>query len=112
LRQGGLEDILIYSGLTAPALLAAYPWVQSLSAALVAGPFDQNRPAREIYRGSANQELTLFDQALAPLYQTWAKQTQRQAQTLVAAGRLWLLGIPGLGDYERLVATTARLAAP
>jgi anaerobic ribonucleoside-triphosphate reductase activating protein len=102
-QAAGWADVLIYSGFKAEELLTAHPWLPGLAAALVDGPFEEGRPSREPWRGSANQGLTLFRPELAGLYEKWRHDEKRKVQIIVSdSGSIHFLGIPGLGDYDRL----------
>jgi anaerobic ribonucleoside-triphosphate reductase activating protein len=103
-QAAGWADVLIYSGFLMKELLAAHPWLPDLATAVVDGPYEQGRPSREIWRGSAGQTLTLFKPELAGLYETWRHDETRKAQIIVSepGGFVRLLGIPGPGDYDRL----------
>jgi anaerobic ribonucleoside-triphosphate reductase activating protein len=113
LREKGLKDILVYSGRRLSELEPLCPWIPRLVTALVDGPFEIDRPCREIYRGSAGQKLHIFDKTLKPAYRRWARQTRRQVQILSGESSLRLLGIPGRDDYDqlnRLLAENSRQA--
>jgi anaerobic ribonucleoside-triphosphate reductase activating protein len=103
-QAAGWVDALIYSGFLIKELLAAYPWLPDLATAVVDGPYEQGRPSREIWRGSAGQTLTLFKPELTELYEKWRHDETRKVQIIVSEpdGSVRLLGIPGPGDYERL----------
>jgi anaerobic ribonucleoside-triphosphate reductase activating protein len=104
LRGEGIRDVLAYTGFEAAGLLAEFPWVPELVSALVDGPFDLNEPSQEIFRGSRGQKLFIFDPSLDPMYSGWSKQTKRQAQFLLERGRIRILGVPAIGDYEKAFA--------
>jgi anaerobic ribonucleoside-triphosphate reductase activating protein len=112
LKRGGLKDALVYSGYPTKELLAQYPWVPMLVAALVDGHYRENEPSLEIFRGSRNQRLTVFRQDLAPTYAAWSERKKRQAQFIVANGQIRALGIPARGDYERAFAVAEARLAP
>ena len=102
-REAGWADVLIYSGFLVRELLAAHPWLPILAAAVVDGPYEQGRPSREPWRGSAGQKLTLFKRDMAEPYERWQNEKQRKVQIAVSeASTMRLLGIPGQGDFDRL----------
>ena len=103
IQSAGWLDVLIFSGFSMKDLLAAHPWLPTLAAAVVDGPYEQNRPSRESWRGSAGQKLTLFKADLAELYKKWQNDEKRKVQIIVSeTGVVRLLGIPGQGDFSRL----------
>ncbi|MDR1084333.1 MAG: radical SAM protein [Deltaproteobacteria bacterium] len=102
LKTHGLRDILVYSGEKKDTLLKKYPDLTDFISALVDGPYEQDRPSKEIFRGSAGQTLHVFDEGLKEMYQAWSARTQRQVQILVSQNRIRLLGIPGQGGFDRL----------
>jgi anaerobic ribonucleoside-triphosphate reductase activating protein len=106
LRSGGIEDILVYTGYWAYDLTEEFPWIEKYISALVDGPFERQNPSKEIFRGSDNQSLNIFeyrDYFITRSYLNWKKVEKRQAQIVVDPDlRLRILGIPGPGDYDHL----------
>ncbi|MDR0549304.1 MAG: radical SAM protein [Deltaproteobacteria bacterium] len=107
-RANGLDDVLVYSGYLVEELLVKWPWLPKLTTAIVDGPYLQNEPSTEIFRGSKNQKLTVFDPAFAGPYAAWAKEKKHKAQFLVGQGQIRILGIPKPGDYEKAYAAAAK----
>jgi hypothetical protein len=112
IRHQGIHDILVYTGFWAKDLLERHDWLPDLVSALVDGPYEARNPSPEIFRGSTNQNLWLFDSTLASLYQTWSRQTKRQAQILALKCQIRLLGVLGPHDYEPVAAAIDQLASP
>jgi anaerobic ribonucleoside-triphosphate reductase activating protein len=104
IKRSGLKDILVYTGFDATELLARHAWIPELIAALVDGPYKESEPSAEIFRGSRNQKIAIFDQTLAPQYHSWSKRKKRQAQIILENGQIRILGVPGEGDYDKAFA--------
>ncbi|MGA2826287.1 MAG: 4Fe-4S single cluster domain-containing protein [Streptosporangiaceae bacterium] len=98
-------DILLYTGYTYSAVSRRYATVLALVDAIISGPYVASKPSRHPWMGSANQVLTLltgrakdrFTEPVGP----------RQLQISADGGRIWMTGIPGRGDLERLQALLA-----
>ena len=102
-RWAGLTDVLIYSGFLVRDLLAAYPWLPLLAAAVVDGPYERDRPSLAPWRGSAGQALTVFQSSLAETYAQWQLDSARKSQIILSeSGTIRFLGIPAPGDADRL----------
>jgi anaerobic ribonucleoside-triphosphate reductase activating protein len=102
LREGGIKDILVYTGRKFHCLSKAYPWLFELVSALVDGPFEESRPTDAIWKGSAGQKFYLVDSALKEDYQPWLYGSERRVQVVPCAEGLRVLGIPKIGDYGGL----------
>jgi anaerobic ribonucleoside-triphosphate reductase activating protein len=109
LRETGISDILVYSGFLGQELLAKYPTISTLVTALVDGAYETLNPSKEIFRGSKNQKLWLFDQNLKDIYDKWSCQTQRQVQIIASQGQIRLLGVPKGRDFENIMDEVASL---
>jgi anaerobic ribonucleoside-triphosphate reductase activating protein len=100
-----LGDVLIYSGYRAEVLLERHPEFFSdppLAAALVDGAFERGNLTGSAWKGSENQELTIWKKEFSSRYEEWAKRTARSLQR-VKNGNTWiLLGIPRQEDVARL----------
>lgn len=101
-REGGLRDILVYSGWRVQGLLEAWPWIPVLVSALVDGPFEESRPTESPWKGSEGQGLTVFDPGLEGLYARWRDSGERPLQLVPFPGGLRILGIPRIGAYDRI----------
>lgn len=97
----GIADILLYTGRDCSLLLGKYPWIASYCACVVDGPFRRDLPDETAWRGSANQKAWLF-RAL-PGYAAWLREKKGRLQTVVAGNKVYMLGIPRIGDAEYLL---------
>jgi anaerobic ribonucleoside-triphosphate reductase activating protein len=104
IKKNGVDDALIYSGYLASELLLSFPWLKELATALVDGPFKENEPSKEIFRGSMGQTLTVFDPRKKDLYEDWSKQTKRKAQFVLVGREIRVLGVPARGELEKAFA--------
>ncbi|MDR1041614.1 MAG: radical SAM protein [Deltaproteobacteria bacterium] len=101
-REGGVGDILVYSGRRVGELLAAHPWVPELVTALVDGPFEEGRPTESPWKGSDGQTLTVFDGSMAEIYARWEASRERPLQLAPFPGGFRILGIPRIGTYDSI----------
>ena len=101
LAKAGLEDIIIYSGHMAEDLLKAHPWLPRLSACLIDGPFMRGLPTEAAWKGSANQRAWIFKKPT--LYAEWLGSAKGRLQAARKGGALCLIGIPRIGDAEKLL---------
>lgn len=104
-------DVLCYSGYPFRALCVRHPQVLERLDAVIPEPFIQRRSTRLFLRGSGNQPLVL----LSPLgWQRMQKYVSTQAegtgnlQLAVDDGRLWVIGVPGPGDLEKVEEALAK----
>jgi hypothetical protein len=103
-REGGVGDVLVYSGRRAGELVEAFPWVPELVTALVDGPFEEGRPSSRPWKGSEGQTLTVFAGGqLARLYAAWEASEEWPLQMVAfPEGVVRILGIPKIGTYDSI----------
>ncbi|MDR1314079.1 MAG: radical SAM protein [Deltaproteobacteria bacterium] len=102
-REGGVGDVLVYSGRRASELVKAFPWVPELVTALVDGPFEEGRPSSRPWKGSEGQSLTVFGGGdLGEAYSRWEASDDRPLQFAPFEGGVRILGIPAIGSYDSI----------
>lgn len=101
LQEAAVADILLYTGRDCGLLLREYPWIASYCACVIDGPFMRDLPTDAAWSGSANQRAWLFRPL--PDYAAWLREKKGRLQTAIAGGRVYLLGIPRVGDAEYLL---------
>lgn len=102
-RSLGVRDVLIYSGYRAEFLLERYPELAGLASALVDGQFELGNTTDSVWKGSGNQKLMLFEEALSQRYEAWTQEQKRKLQLVGSGGNTKLLiGIPRQEDVQRL----------
>ncbi|MDR3332023.1 MAG: radical SAM protein [Synergistaceae bacterium] len=101
-RDMGVGDVLIYSGYSLDALLDLCPELPDLAAALVDGPFEMGNKTDSTWRGSSNQNLTIWRTKYSARYEEWEGVEDRRLQLVTDEGRKFLVGIPKQEDVERL----------
>lgn len=102
LASGGVEDILVYTGYTAAFVVRNFPWLVNTAGAMVSGPYRNARPTQCIWKGSANQRLTVFNPSLHERYQNWRMGEKRVAQVLPLVAGVRVLGILAPGHLAAL----------
>jgi len=95
-------DILVYSGYSLTRLQTDHPEILSLIDAVMTGPYVERRETELIWRGSANQELTLLSDRVADLYQNAESSCLPRLQVGVDDDAVWIAGIPRRGDLDRI----------
>jgi anaerobic ribonucleoside-triphosphate reductase activating protein len=107
LRERGVDDILIYSGYKYVMLKEEFPWVNKLITALVDGPFMVDKPTEAPWKGSENQELTVFDKKYEGIYEKWKNNLKRDLQFVkVDRGKAFrIIGIPKIDKslYDKFI---------
>jgi anaerobic ribonucleoside-triphosphate reductase activating protein len=104
-NDAGLHfDILCYSGLPWQRLQRDFAPILTLLDAVIPEPFQAQQPTRLIWRGSANQPLIPLSPLGREHYAPYLhlEVERRLFQLVVDPDRVWGIGIPGLGDMERL----------
>ncbi|BCJ39761.1 radical activating enzyme [Actinoplanes ianthinogenes] len=97
-------DVLCYTGVELDEFRrrcpAAYPEID----ALITGPFRITEPTALVWRGSANQRLIPCSPRGEQRYARWAgaEREHPELQLQVDDERVWLIGIPGRGDLDRV----------
>ena len=97
LRAEGIRDILVYSGYRADLLLSRHPELTELITALVDGEYEAGLDCDSVWKGSANQSLTLFQPEFAARYSSWAAEKKGDLQIVKSDGRIIIAGIPHQG---------------
>lgn len=93
-------DILCYSGRTERVLRRRHAAVLERIDAVIAGPYVAGAGPAHSWMGSANQHLV----PLSPLgrERMSCAPAERRVQVSVDDDRIWMIGIPGPGDMERV----------
>ena len=94
LRDGGVSDILVYSGFSYAYLQKRFKDILKLIDAMVVGRFDKNLPTKFVYKGSKNQEMIILNTQFSEEYLEYKKETKRRLQVVDG----YILGIPLAGD--------------
>jgi anaerobic ribonucleoside-triphosphate reductase activating protein len=104
-----LGDFVVYSGYTLSELQrrgAAAKRLLELADVLIDGRYLEDQPTRKLWRGSANQEVHLLSAAARERYSDLVDSEYSGPRPVQIgfdqAGRLFLVGIPERGDWERL----------
>ena len=95
-------DVLLYTGYAYSAVARRHKAVLALVDAVISGPYVESRPSRNRWMGSGNQVLTLLTERARQRFAEPAGPRQLQIST--DGGKIWMTGIPGQGDLERLEA--------
>ena len=96
-------DILIYSGFPISLLLKKYQWIPEYVTAIVDGAYETDNYSSDHWRGSNNQNLTIFSSLHENYYRKWQDEEKRKVQLIVTEpDTVRFLGIPQKGDYENL----------
>ena len=72
IKWRGIDDILLYSGYDKEKILSEYPNLSGLIAALIDGQFIEGASTDGVWKGSANQTLTLFNKKYLKRYENWS----------------------------------------
>jgi len=96
-------DILVYTGYEPEELSAEQQRAIGAADVLITGRFDAAAPTTLIWRGSANQEMVLRTPLGRRRYAAMAGYRPEKApmQVSIESGRLWLIGVPRVGDLRR-----------
>lgn len=104
-RRGAFTgDILCYTGLEEAEFHQRCPWAKDFIDAIITGRFQITEPTSLLWRGSANQRLIPLSERGRRLYQDYVDATasEPQMQFSVSDEQVWMIGIPGRGDLQRL----------
>jgi anaerobic ribonucleoside-triphosphate reductase activating protein len=93
-------DVLLYTGYAFSVVARRHKAVVALADAVISGPYVASRPSRHRWMGSGNQVLTLLTRRAQERFAEPAGP--RQLQVSADGGKIWMTGIPGQGDLERL----------
>jgi anaerobic ribonucleoside-triphosphate reductase activating protein len=94
------KDRLLYTGYAYSTVSGRHAAVLPLVDAIISGPYVASKPSDHPWIGSANQVLTLLTGRARDRFTKPAGP--RQLQISADGGRIWMTGIPGRGDLERL----------
>ncbi len=95
-------EILIYSGYEYNYLKKNFSDILNYIDILIDAPFNQNLKSEESFRGSSNQKIYIFNPKLENIYQKFAKDRKRKLQIIEKNSRIYLLGIPKIGDNLKI----------
>lgn len=105
--RAGELDVLVYSGYSRSRLESTERFAELLAGcdAVIAGPYVERRNTGVALRGSDNQEVV----TLTPLGERRYREpvAEQRMQVAVSGERVYCIGIPRVGDMDRL---TERLA--
>jgi anaerobic ribonucleoside-triphosphate reductase activating protein len=106
LRGGFSGDILLYSGYPWERLVPAVAQWPGLVDLLISDPFDPRAGQTLALRGSDNQRVHLLTplarERYAGLPTAPRDHSARALDVVIDGERVWMAGIPGPGDLERL----------
>lgn len=100
-------DILVYSGYALEALQRQLAGLEGLIDALIADPFDNQRPQSLALRGSDNQRLVSLTSLGQERFGAFARPLRpgdRYLDLMIegTTGEIWFAGIPFRDDFKRL----------
>jgi anaerobic ribonucleoside-triphosphate reductase activating protein len=93
-------DVLLYTGYGYGVAARRHAAVLALVDAVVSEPYVASRPSSHPWTGSGNQVLTLLTERARERFADPAGP--RRVQVSADGGRVWMTGIPGPGDLDRL----------
>jgi anaerobic ribonucleoside-triphosphate reductase activating protein len=106
LRAAGNLSVLVYSGYSYDRLQDRHRAILSLIDVLISEPFAAAQAVSAPLRGSANQRVTCLTPHGIALWQRaegdWRERGRRLDLIAEPDGSVWLAGVPGPGDLERL----------
>lgn len=105
LRTITAGDILVYSGYTLGRLRSKFPGILKAVDVIISGPFIESLNDRLIWRGSDNQKITLLSEKAKEIYPASIDRTRwgpRSMQFSIIGESVYMVGIPGRGDLEKL----------
>jgi anaerobic ribonucleoside-triphosphate reductase activating protein len=106
LRAVGDLPVLLYSGFSYECLRERHPQALSLIDVLISEPFDAAQAVGAPLRGSANQRVSCLTERGVALWQQaeadWRERGSRLDLITEPDGSVWLAGVPGPGDLDRL----------
>jgi len=95
-------EILLYSGYRYIYLKKKYQDILENIDVLIDGEFDKNLESKESFRGSSNQQIYIFNNKIKKKYLKFAKNSDRKLQIVEKNDKIYLLGIPKIGDMKKL----------
>jgi anaerobic ribonucleoside-triphosphate reductase activating protein len=106
LREAGSLPVIVYSGFPFELLRDQHAQALSTLDLLISEPFDARQAARTALCGSTNQRVICMTERGSALWkQAEAEWRERGSKIDLIAepdGSVWLAGVPGPGDLERL----------
>jgi anaerobic ribonucleoside-triphosphate reductase activating protein len=105
-RERGEFDILCYSGYPLRTLEAKHGAILKLLDAVIPEPYIESAPPTAVWCGSANQRIVPLSERGRAVYADFVDYPVaahgKQMQVAVDGGRVWMIGIPGRGDMDKL----------
>ncbi|MGH3913833.1 MAG: 4Fe-4S single cluster domain-containing protein [Pseudonocardiaceae bacterium] len=100
----GEVDVLVYSGYPWSRLSGTPRFAAPLSRcdAVIAGPYVARRNSGAALRGSDNQRVVPLSPLGERRYSPLAPKARQRMQVAVHEGRIYCIGIPRVGDMDRL----------
>lgn len=97
-------DILCFTGLDENSFHERCSWARDSIDAIITEPFRITEPTALLWRGSHNQRLVPLTTRGRLIYRQYVEATAStpQMQFSVTDGQVWMVGIPGRGDMQRL----------
>lgn len=81
LKENGIEDIIVYSGMKKEQIFKNYKWIKDLCSLLISEPFVESKPSNMIWKGSENQQATVFKNE--SYYENWLnKEKDKKVQII------------------------------
>ncbi|MCP9488010.1 MAG: radical SAM protein [Gaiellaceae bacterium MAG52_C11] len=103
LRSRNPIDLLAYSGYPLRRLEHRHGKLLELLDGVIAGPYQQSKPTRLIWRGSANQEMVALTRLGRERYSPFQSYVPENPPVQVAVDdSIWFIGVPRDGDMPRL----------
>ena len=96
------DDILLYSGYEYSYLNKKYPHILNLIDVLVDGKFNKDLPTKEVYKGSSNQKIYIFNQKLMKKYIEYINKKKDKLEIFNKDDDLYILGIPNIQDTKQI----------
>jgi len=98
-------DILVYSGYAYKELKKKHAGILKAIDVLISEPFIESAGDRLLWRGSDNQKIRLLSKRAAAVYGRGIDRAEwkgRRMQFSLVGDCLYMIGIPGRGDMEKL----------
>lgn len=95
-------DVLAYSGYSLEELRKSHRAILDLLDAVITDPFDVRQAPGSVWRGSANQRLTVLSKRAVQRYRE-TDSLPPKFQVAVDETTVWLIGVPAPGDMQRVV---------
>jgi anaerobic ribonucleoside-triphosphate reductase activating protein len=106
LRKAADTSVIAYSGFSLEQLIEGHPSILEQIDLLISEPFDSTKAVSAPLFGSANQRVTCLTKRGVETWQMaeadWRDRGGRLDLIAEADGMIWIAGVPGPGDLERL----------